>query len=313
MDETALDPELAAVAAAWTREGIPEWHRLSLDRARELEDDLFTPADPPPVDVVRELSFDGPAGPVDVRLYRDAEAPAPGLVFYHGGGWTLGTLNSADDICRALARRGDCAVVSVDYRLAPEHPFPAPLDDAAAALRWTARVADRLGIDRDRLSVGGTSAGGNLAAAVALRARDDLAGDTLPEPAGQLLLYPALDPAMDTDSYHLRANGPFVTADAMAWFWDNYLHSPVQQANPYAAPVLADLAGLPPATVVAAGHDPLCDEALAYVERLRDADVPVELVHEPALAHGFLSFADQVPAAEPALDAVASQIRHPPG
>ncbi len=312
MDQAPLDPDLAAVAEEWAHEGVPEWHQLSLERARELEDDLFTPADPPPVEVVRDLSFDGPAGPVDLRLYRDAERPAPGLVFYHGGGWTLGTLDSADGICRRLARRGDCAVVSVDYRLAPEHPFPAPLEDAAAALAWTARVADRLGVDADRLSVGGTSAGGNLAAAVALRARDDLPGDSLPPVAGQLLLYPVLDPAMDTDSYRERADGPFLTSDAMAWFWSNYLSSPVHRANPYAVPPLSDLADLPPATVVAAGHDPLCDEALAYAERLRDADVPVDLVHEPTLAHGFLSFADTVPAADGALDAVARRVRHPP-
>lgn len=313
MDRRApLDPDLAVVAEEWAREGIPEWHQLSLERARALENDLFTPEDPPPVAVVRDLSFDGPAGPVDVRLYRDADAAAPGLVFYHGGGWTLGTLDSADGICRALARRGDCAVVSVDYRLAPEHPFPAPLDDAAAALGWTADVADRLGIDPDCLSVGGTSAGGNLAAAVALRARDDLPGDSLPRPAGQLLLYPALDPGMDTASHREQADGPFLTTDAMAWFWAQYLASPVQRATPYVAPALADPTGLPPATVATAGHDPLRDEALAYADRLRDAAVPVDLVHEPSLAHGFLSFADTVPAADAALDAVARRVRHPP-
>ncbi len=312
MDQAPLDPALAAVAEEWAREGVPEWHQLSLDRARELEDELFTPEDPPAVAAVRDLSFAGPAGPVDVRLYRDAEPPVPGVVFYHGGGWTLGTLDSADGICRAIARRDDCAVVSVDYRLAPEHPFPAPLDDAAAAFSWTASVADRLGVDPHRLSVGGTSAGGNLATAVALRARDDLPDESLPTPAGQLLLYPILDPAMDTDSYREQADGPFLTADAMAWFWSNYLASPVQRANPYAAPVLADPSGLPPATVVAAGHDPLRDEALSYADRLRDAGVPVDLVHEPALAHGFLSWADTVPAADEALDVVARRVAEPP-
>ncbi len=313
MDAAPLDPELAAVAEAWAREGIPEWHQLSLARARDLEDDLFTPDDPPPVEVVRDLSFDGPAGPVDVRLYRDAEPPAPGLVFYHGGGWTLGTLDSADGICRSLARRGGGVVVSVDYRLAPEHPFPAPLDDAAAALRWTARVADRLGIDSTRLSVGGTSAGGALAAAITLRARDHLPGESLPSIAGQLLLYPALDPAADTDSYRDHADGPFLTADAMRWFWDNYLPSPVTRANPYAAPArAADLAGLPPATVAVAGHDPLRDEALSYANRLRDAGVAVDVVDAPTLAHGFLSFADRVPAADDALDTVARHVAAPP-
>jgi len=316
MDEAPLDPDLTAVAEEWAHEGVPEWHQLSLERARDLEDELFTPEDPPPVEVVRDLAFDGPAGPVDVRLYRDAEPPAPGVVFYHGGGWTLGTLDSADGICRRLARRGDCAVVSVDYRLAPGHPFPAPLEDATAALRWTASVADRLGVDPARLSVGGTSAGGNLAAAVALRANADLPGESLPTPAGQLLLYPALDPATDTDSYREHADGPFLTAAAMRWFWDNYLASPVQRANPYAAPVTApdaDLVDLPPATVAVAGHDPLRDEGLAYADRLHEAGVPVDLVAEPTLAHGFLSFVDRVPAADGPLDAVARRVADPPG
>jgi acetyl esterase len=328
-ERAPLDDDVAAVAEAWAREGIPEWHQLSVGRARELEDDLFAPVDPAPVDVVRDLAFDGPGGPVDVRLYRDADPPAPGLVFYHGGGWTLGTLDSADDICRALARRGDCAVVSVDYRLAPEHPFPAALDDAAAALAWTAAVADRLGIDPDRISVGGTSAGGNLAAATALRVRDRLPGDppacgvggrpapgdaAFPELAGQLLLYPILDPAMDTASYREQADGPFLTADAMAWFWENYLPSPVAAANSYAAPALADdLAGLPPATVATAGHDPLREEGRRYADRLADAGVAVERVHEPALAHGFLSMADDSDAAEAALDRVAARVADPPG
>lgn len=310
-----LDPAVAEIAAAWDRRDVPEWHELPVERARELEDELFTPEEPAPVDVVRDLAFEGPAGEVPVRLYRDADAPAPGLVFYHGGGWTLGTLDSAGDICRALARRGDCAVVSVDYRLAPEHPWPAALDDAVAALWWTADRAADLGVDPDRISVGGTSAGGNLAAATALRARDDLPGDPpLPAIAGQLLLYPILDSRMATDSYRENADGPFLTRAAMAWFWDNYCPSPAQRASPYAAPALAaDLSGLPPATVATAGNDPLRDEGLAYAERLADAGVAVDRVHEPALAHGFLSMTEDVPAADATLDRVARRVGEPPG
>ncbi|PSQ41219.1 alpha/beta hydrolase [Halobacteriales archaeon SW_12_71_31] len=279
-------------------------------------DDLFTPEEPPAVDVVRDLAFEGPAGEVAVRLYRDVEPPTPGVVFYHGGGWTLGTLDSAGDVCRRLARRGDCTVVSVDYRLAPEPPFPAALDDAAAALRWVADERDRLGVG-ERLSVGGTSAGGNLAAAVALRARAGLPEDqSWPTVAGQLLLYPVLDARAESESYRENADGPFLTRADMAWFWENYCPSPVQRASPYAAPARAadnDLAGLPPATVVTAGHDPLRDEGLAYADRLREAGVPVDGRHEPGLAHGFLSMADAVPAADAALDAVARRVGSPPG
>lgn len=129
-----LDEQLAGVVDELADVGLPEWHRLSIPAARRLEDELFAPERPPAVDLVRNLAFAGPDGEVPVRVYRDAAPPAPVVVFYHGGGWTLGTLDSADDLCRRLARRGDCVVVSVDYRLAPEHPFPAPLDDAAAAL-----------------------------------------------------------------------------------------------------------------------------------------------------------------------------------
>lgn len=310
-----LDAALAAVVAEWERRDVPAWHELSVERARELETDLFTPEEPPPVDVVRDLSFEGPAGEVRVRLYRDADRPTPGLVFYHGGGWTLGTLDSAGDVCRELARRGDCAVVSVDYRLAPEHPFPAALDDAAAALRWVADERDRLGVG-ESLSVGGTSAGGNLAAAVALRARAALRGDpSWPEIAGQLLLYPLLDPRTDTASYRENADGPFLAPADVTWFWENYCPGPVQRASPYAAPARAaadDLAGLPPAAVVTAGHDPLRDEGLAYADRLSEAGVPVDGRHEPGLAHGFLSMADAVPAVDAALDWVARRVREPP-
>jgi acetyl esterase len=317
-----LSPAVARIADRWEREGVPEWHELSVADARELEAERFTPADPDPVAVVRELTVDGPAGPVETRLYRDAAPPVPGLVFYHGGGFTLGTLDSAGDICRALARRGECAVVSVDYRLAPEHPFPAAVADAAAALSAVADDAADLGIDPDRLSVGGTSAGGELAAAVCLRAAGvelDAATDAdeplprPPRPAGQLLLYPMLDSRTATESYRENADGPFMTAADARWFWAQY---GVDHPQPLSAPALAEddtLAGLPPATVATAGHDPLRDEGLAYADRLAAAGVPVDRVHRPGLAHGYLSMTETVPAAATALDAVAQRVRVPPG
>lgn len=305
-----LDDQVAAVVDEVAAMGVPEWHRLSVPAARRLEAELFTPEDPPPVAVVRDLAFDGPAGEVPVRVYRDAEPPAPAVVFYHGGGWTLGTLDSSGDLCRRLTRRAGCLVVSVDYRLAPEHPFPAPLEDAYAALEWTAEAATDLGGNPDRLSVAGTSAGGGLAAAVARRATEH-GGPALDH---QVLLYPMLDRDQSRDSYAENADGPLLTAADIAWFWEQYCPSPVTAANPYAAPLRADgFAGLPPATVVTAGNDPLRDEGVAYAEVLDAAGVPVAHRHYPSMAHGFLSLADVVEVADVAFDDVAADVRSPPG
>lgn len=317
-----LDEQLAAVVEDVADLGVPEWSRLSVPAARRLEDELFTPEDPPTVDLVRNLAFEGPGsedpgadrsnrsgggptGEVPVRVYRDVEPPAPVVVFYHGGGWTLGTLDSAGDLCRLLARRGECVVVSVDYRLAPEHPFPAPLDDAYAALEWVADVAESLGGDPDRLHVAGTSAGGGLAAAAALRARRFDGPDLV----RQLLLYPMLDPDTDRASYVENADGPLLTRADVEWFWDRYCRSPVDASNPFAAPLRADdLSDLPPATIVTAGNDPLRDEGTAYADRLDAAGVPVEHLHYPAMAHGFLSLTDDVDAADAAFDEVVGTL-----
>lgn len=304
-----LDEELAAVVERYADRGLPAWHEQSVEAARRLEDELFSPADPPEVAHVEDREFDGPGGAVPVRVYRDTEPPAPTVVFYHGGGWTLGTLDSADDLCRTLARRAECVVASVDYRLAPEYPFPAALEDAATALAWAGEVAASLGGNPERLHVAGTSAGGGLAAAVALWARE-FAG---PDLRSQVLLYPMLHPATDRDSHVENADGPLLTTADVQWFWDNYCASPVDAYNPYAAPLRArDLGDLPPATVVTAGRDPLRDEGVAYADRLAAAGVAVEHLHYPALAHGFLSLADDVAAANAAFDAVIQPLRSAP-
>jgi len=303
---TALDPELAAAIEEIEAAGVPEWHRLSVASARRVEDDVFTPDERRDVAFVRDLSLSGPGGDVPVRIYHDdPDRPAPMVVFYHGGGWTLGTLDSIGGVCRELAARAGCVVVSVDYRLAPEHPFPAPLDDAYAALEWTVETADAFGGDPEHVSVAGTSAGGNLAAAVALRARD-FDG---PEIAAQHLLYPMTDRDTTRPSYEEHGDGPLLTRAAVEWFWEHYCRSPVDAANPYASVLRADHADLPPATVVTAGHDPLRDEGCAYADALDDAGTPVEHRHYPSMAHGFLSLADDVAVADDALDAVAARVR----
>lgn len=302
-----LDPELASMVAEIEAAGVPEWHAMSVAAARRVEDELFTEEGGPPVARIRDLAFDGPGGEVPVRVYRpEAEGPLPMLVYYHGGGWVLGTLDSVDPICRRLARRIGCLVVSVDYRLAPEHPFPAAVDDAYAALTWAHEQADALGGDPTRLGVAGTSAGGNLAAATGLRAGGD---HSL---RAQALLYPITDHDFRTESYRENADGPLLTRQDMIWFWEQYLRSPVDAHNPFASVLRADrddLASTPPAEVVTAGHDPLRDEGVAYAERLADAGADVNHAHHPSMAHGFLSLTAAVTAADQALDDLAGSLQ----
>lgn len=306
---TELDPQLAAVVEDVEREGLPQWHAMSVESARRIEDEVFSGGASPPVDAVRDFAILGPGGDLPVRVYRPDvdEDGAPVLVYYHGGGWTLGTLDSIDGVCRRLARRAGCVVVSVDYRLAPDHPFPAAVDDAFAAVEWVAEHAATVGGDPDCVAVGGTSAGGNLAAATALRARE--AGG--PALRAQVLLYPMLDRDFERSSYEENADGPLLSRADVEWFWDLYLRSPVDGYNPFAAPLRAlDLSGLPPTVVVTAGHDPLRDEGVAYAERLEADGVDVVHDHRPGMAHGFLSLTESVDKADAALDDVTAALRN---
>jgi len=290
-----LHPEAEEILA---QVDLPPTHALSVDGAREALRDLLVSDDPPDDDLtVRDLSIPGPEGPgapLAVRAYtppaEEAEGPGrPVLVYFHGGGWVRGDLDTHDGLCRLLAETADCIVVSVDYRRAPEHPFPTPVHDAYAATEWAAEYADVVGGDPDRIAVGGDSAGGNLTAAVTLMARERDG----PDIDHQVLLYPVTDHDFDTESYAENAEGYLLSRASMRWYWDRYLDDEVDGANPYASPLRApDLSGLPSATVVTAGYDPLRDEGAAYAERLREAGVPVTHAEYPGMVHVFASFPD---------------------
>lgn len=326
MRAAELDPELAAVVDEIESLGLPEWNALSVDAARRLEDEVFAAEPEPPVGDVLDLAFAGPHGEVPIRVYRPASAadrstpPARTLVHFHGGGWTLGTLDSIDGPCRELATRADAVVVSVDYRLAPEHPFPVAVDEAAAAVEWVASNAATVGGDPDRLGVSGTSAGGTLALAAAMHAREfgswgesagpgDHDADD-PAIAGQFLCYPIAGYDFETESYRENADGPLLTRADMRWFFDQYLRSPVDARNPFAVPLRArDLGGLPPATIVTAGYDPLRDDGVALADRFASEGTPVDHRHYPAMAHGFCSLSARVAVADEALETLAADVR----
>lgn len=296
-----LDPELAMIVEEWRARGVPEWHSLSVESARRLEDELFSSGSGPELSTVRDLSIPGPDSDLPIRVYRpDAENP-PTIVFFHGGGWVLGTLDSADDICRELAERTDSLVIAVDYRLAPEHPFPAAIDDAYTAVCWAADHADALGGDSTRLAVAGTSAGGNLAAATALRCRDG--GPALD---GQFLFYPITDAALDTDSA-LNGRSPLLSRSDMRWFWEQYCRSPVDRHSPFASVLRApDPSAAAPAVVATAGFDVLRDEGADYAAHLDEHGVETIHEHYPTLTHGFLSLTDGVGRADDAFDELAA-------
>jgi len=246
-------------------------------------------------------------GEITVRLYSPTgTGPRPALVFYHGGGWVIGDLYTHDGICRSLANAAGCIVASVDYRLAPEFKYPVASEDSYAALRWVVDNAARLGIDPRRVAVGGDSAGGHLAAVVALMARER-GGPALVQ---QVLIYPVTNNAFDTASYGENATGYVLTREGMRWFWAHYLARPEQGKEAYASPLLApSLAGLPPALVLTAEFDPLRDEGEAYAARLRDAGVPVALTRYTGVFHGFFRMTRLLDKAKGALDEVSASLR----
>jgi acetyl esterase len=244
---------------------------------------------------------------VPVRIYRPrGTGPFPICLYFHGGGWVVGDLDSHDHVCRSLARRGGAVVVNVDYRLAPETKFPGPLDDCSDALQWAEANARKLGGDPSRIAVAGDSAGGHLAAGLALRTRDQRG----PRIALQLLIYPVTDNLFETTSYTEFADGYGLTRANMQWFWECYLRTPADAENPWNVPLKADLRGLPPAFVVTAEYDVLRDEGEAYAKRLHDAGVAVRCVRYNGMNHGFIRMAAVYPQADRAVTDLGNALRN---
>jgi len=281
-----IDPQIQTILDKGA--GVPATNTLSVADARaQYEARVALMAPPAAVAAVEERHIAGPGGPLRLRIYwPHGNGPFPLLVFFHGSGFVLCSLDTHDGMCRNLCAGADCVVVSVDYRLAPEHKFPAPLDDCLFATRWAAQHSAELSADGGRMVVAGDSAGGNLAAATALRIRDE-GGPTL---RGQLLIYPVTDYyTPGTLSYRENAEGYGLTRDTMIWFWNHYLADAADAANPYASPLRAvTVAGLPPALVVTAEFDPLRDEGENYAARLRAAGVAAQTSRWDGMNHGFL-------------------------
>jgi acetyl esterase len=274
--------------------------RAAMDKAARA-------APPHEVHAVEDREIPGPAGPLPVRVYRpNAELMLPILVWLHGGGWVTGSLDTHDHLCRMLCDEADVMVVSVDYRLAPETKFPGAADDCVAAWKWINEHAAELGGDRHRIALGGDSAGGNLAAVVALIAREE----GLPIPALQLLVYPVTDHEFDSASMIDNATGYFLLTEQMRWFFDHYASAPQDFADWRMSPLRAlELSGLPAAVVITAEYDPLRDQGEAYARRLRDAGVPTQAVRAEGLFHGFFGMHTFLPPAREAWDTAIAALR----
>ena len=315
LDGQTLDPGTQLLLAVAEKQGgIPNPGTLPLPKERRglTRQAIIGAGLPEPVAEVRDLQIDGADGKLGARFYRTPEAggPHPLLVFYHGGGFVLGDLNSHDSVCRAISAHAGVDVLAVDYRLAPEHPFPAATDDARAAYDWAMANAADLGCDPTRVAVGGDSAGGNLAAVTAISAARSLA----PPPIAQFLIYPVTDFVEERRSKQIFSEGFFLTSAQMDWFGNQYAGklagSDEHRSDWRASPIRAeDLSGVAPALVVTAGFDPLRDEGEAYAQRLTDAGVHVVQRRFPDLVHGFMQMTGASTSARDALLECAGALR----
>jgi acetyl esterase len=307
-----LHPQARALLDLIEQRGLPPTHLLSPTEARAFyrERRSFTQPDAPEVALLRDLQAEGPHGAIPLRMYRPSGAPPgallPVLVYYHGGGFVIGDLDTHDVLCRELANAAGCTVVAVDYRMAPEHRFPIAVDDCLAATYWVQRNAAELSVDATRLAVGGDSAGGNLAAVVALAARD--AGD-LPI-AFQLLIYPATDQRCGAPSHETNGQGYLLTKDTIDYFKGHYIADPLQNLDWRASPLLRDdLSRLPQAFVLTAGYDPLRDEGLMYSQRLSEAGNRATHICFERQIHGFITMGKVLDEANAAVALCAAELR----
>ena len=282
------------------------FHEMEVAEARQAILQLFQVENPEPVAKVEDRTIPTPNGDLPIRLYTpEGDGPLPVLVFFHGGGWVVGNLESHDATCRTLANAAGCITLAVDYRLAPEHKFPAAPEDCYEATKWAVLNAAALGGDPQRVAVGGDSAGGNLAAAVALMSGDRGA----PSLAYQLLLYPVTNHSFDTESCQQNGEDYLLTKDSMVWFWDHYLENDEAGNAPYASPLQAKYVNSPPpGLVITAEFDPLRDEGEAYGKRLQDAGADIKISRYDGTIHGFFSFF-HLDAQKKALAEVAEELK----
>jgi acetyl esterase len=307
-----MNPQVTALLEDLVAAGRPSSRTLPLADGRRNFDDLFASlSDTDPSVAVRMLSVPGPGGDIPVHVYDAAGAhqPRPLALFFHGGGWVFGGRDAYDGTCRLLAAASDASVAFVEYRLAPEHPFPAAVDDATAVLAGVRERGADEGFDSDRVSVIGDSSGATVALGALLRARDR--GDPLPRLL--VLAYPALDPSMSSDSYRVFADDEFLSRAEMEWYWAQYLGPDGDPRDPVAAPARAgNLAGLPPTMVVVAGNDVLRDEGEAFAERLREDGVPVMAKRFEEMPHGFLAMTRYLDPAREAIGDIAGPVSGAP-
>jgi len=299
----AKEPHPQLQAFMEETEDAPAFHELPVEEVRAITADVFSVEEPEPVGEVIDETIDGPGGDLGVRVYLpEGDGPFPVTMFFHGGGFVSGSLDSHDEFCRRIANTVDIGVVAVDYRLAPEHPFPAAVEDAYAATEWVADSGGEYGLDTNNLAVTGDSAGGNLAAAVSQMARDRDG----PSIAHQVLLYPPVSAHQDWESIEENGQGYFITTEDLAWFDEQYFEDDIDRMNVYASPLLAaDLSDLPPATLVTGGFDPLRDEGIAYGERLQEAGVEVSHYHYDDVIHAFVQMAAAPFEFDPSQEALA--------
>ncbi|MEA2679723.1 MAG: acetyl esterase [Candidatus Binataceae bacterium] len=305
----ALDPDMKTLLDQMAAAKLQSFHQMTPTAAREQMKRRVSAGDPMPISRVEDRTIPGPNGEIPIRIYTpDGTGPFGALVYFHGGGWVVGNIEMTDQPCRMITKAAGCVTVSVDYRLAPEHKFPAGPEDCYAATKWVADNATALGCDPSRIAVGGTSAGANLAAAVALMARDRSA----PNVAYQLLVYPATRRELDTPSHkQFATDGYYILSRAdMEWFWGHYLASKADAANPYACPARAkSLAGLPPALVITAEFDPLRDEGESYAARLREEGVATVLKRYDGVTHGFFGMPSVVEKSRVAIAEASAALR----